>query len=385
MIKSIFPIVCLSALFITSCNSGKNNPQQGAGGMVKDYAVLTLSPKTVKVHTNFPATIEGQQVIEIRPMISGYIQQICVNEGDRVRKGQLLFKINNPQYQQDVNTAKAKVNSAIADVNSAKIEVDKVKPLVDKQIVSEFRLKSAQLTLETKEAALSQARASLANAEANLAYTTIVSPQDGIIGTIPYKVGALVSSNSTEALTTLSDIGNVFAYFSWNEKQLLDFLSNYPGKTVEEKVKNMPEATLILANKAEYPLKGKIEMASGLIVTETGSATFKAMFKNPEGIIRSGASATVRIPQIADSVFVIPQSATYELQDKRFVYVVSADNKVTSVNFSSIPSDDGKYFLATDGLKAGDRIVVEGVISLKDGNTIIPRDTTAASFYGNNY
>lgn len=374
-------IICLSMVIFMSCSQGKQNKQGPAAA--KDYSVLTLNPKSVSIHNNFPATIEGQQVIEIRPMISGYIREIKVGEGDHVNKGQVLFIINNPQYEQAVLTAKAQINSSEADVNSARMEIEKVKPLVEKQIVSEYRLKSAELTLQAKEAALAQAHASLANAEANLGYTIIKSPQDGIIGTIPYKAGALVSSNSTEALTTLSDITNVFAYFSWNEKQLLDFLSDSHGTTVEEKVKNMPEATLILANEKEYGSKGKIEMASGLISTETGTATFKAVFPNPNGLIRSGSSAKIQIPEIIDSVLIIPQSATYELQNKRFIYTVGPDNKVTATNFISIPSDDGKFFLVTEGLKAGDRVVIEGVASLRDGTVIVPKEADANNIYGN--
>ncbi len=378
--KTTFSIICFISIFILSCNKDKKNVPET--DKVKDYLVLTLAPKSVTIHNNFPATIEGQQVIEIRPMISGYIQEIKVNEGERVKKGQLLFKIRNPQYEQEVLTAKASINSAVAEVNSAKMEIEKVKPLVEKQIVSDYRLKSAELALQAKEAALAQAEANLKNAEANLGYTNIKSPQDGIIGTIPYKIGALVGSNSTEALTKLSDIRNIYAYFSWNEKQLLDFLSDSPGISIEEKIKNLPEATLILANSEEYPVKGKIEMASGLISTETGSATFKAVFSNANGLIRSGSSATVRIPEVKDSVLIVPQGATYELQDKRFIYTVGADNKVTAISFTSIPSDDGKYFLVSDGLKARDRVVIEGVASLKDGTEIIPRDTSAVSFYG---
>jgi len=377
--RTAFLMICFMAIVFVSCSHDK---QKISGSkIVKDYSVLTMIPKSVTIHQNFPATIQGQRVIEIRPMISGYLQEIYVNEGDQVKKGQLLFKINNPQYDQEVLTAKASINSAVANVNSAKMEIDKVKPLVEKQIVSDFRLKSAELILQTKEAALEQAKVALANAETNLSYTTLRSPQDGIIGTIPYKTGALVGSNSSEALTTLSDISEVFAYFSWNEKQLLDLLSDSPGVTIEEKMKNIPPATLILSNSAKYPLKGRVEMASGLISTETGSATFKAVFANPAGLIRSGSSAIISIPYVKDSVLIVPQSATYELQDKRFIYTVGQDNKVSAVPITSSPSDDGKYFFVSEGLKVGDRVVIEGVSSLRDGMTIIPKETNAVSFY----
>ena len=254
------------------------------------------------------------------------------------------------------------------------MEIEKIRPLVDKQIVSDYRLKSAELNLESKKAALEQAKAELANAEANLAYTIIRSPMHGIIGIFPYKHGALVSSNSQQPLTTLSNIDTVFAYFSWNEKQLLDFLSGSPGESLDEKINNIPKATLILANSAEYPERGRIVMASGMISTQTGSATFKAIFPNREGLIRSGSSATIRIPEVRHNVLVIPQSATYELQNKYFTYKVDSANKVAAVSFDPVPSDDGQSFLVINGLKPGDRIVVEGINSLKNGVTIIPKE-----------
>jgi membrane fusion protein (multidrug efflux system) len=368
-----FSVIFLIVFFIISCKHEKAGGP--AGAMPQEYAVSTVKPVTVTIHKDFPATIEGQQVIEIRPMISGYLRDIFVNEGDHVKKGQLLFKIKNPMYEQQVITARASINRAQADVHTAEMEIEKIRPLVDKQIVSNYRLKSAELNLESKKAALEQAKAELANAEANLAYTSIRSPMHGIIGTFPFKQGALVSSNSQEALTTLSNIDTVFAYFAWNEKQLLDFLSGSPGESLDEKIKNIPQATLILANSTEYPEKGRITLASGMISTQTGSATFKAIFPNREGLIRSGSSATIRIPEVKQNVLVIPQSATYELQNKYFAYKVDSANKVATVSFDPEPSDDGQSFLVIKGLKTGDRIVVEGINSLKNGVTIIPKET----------
>lgn len=367
---------------ITSCNSNQNDAKQtGPTNQVKDYAVLTLALRKAKVNFDFPATIQGQQVIEIRPKVDGYVDAIYIKEGATVKKGQLLFGIKNPQYEQDVITATASIKSAVANVDAAKMEVEKVRPLVEKEIVSKYELESAQYTLEAKEAALAQAKATLANAQTNLSYTILRSPQDGVIGSIPYKVGALVSSTNTEPLTTLSNIGNVYAYYSMNEKQLLRFFSSTPGASIQEKVSHLSEATLLLADGTIYPEKGKVETASGLITTETGTASFKAIFANPLGIIRSGASATVRIPTIIDSAIVIPQSATYELQDKTLIYVVGKDNKVASIAISTLPTDDGKYFIVTAGLKPGDTVVLEGLIGLKDDTQIIRRAVDSDSIY----
>jgi membrane fusion protein (multidrug efflux system) len=367
-----FSVIFLAAFFIISCKHEKAGGP--AADMSREYAVTTVKPVTVTIHKDFPTTIEGQQVIEIRPMISGYLQDIFVNEGDHVKKGQLLFKIKNPMYEQQVITARASINRAEADVHTADMEIEKIRPLVEKQIVSNYRLRSAELNLESKKAVLEQAKAELANAQANLAYTSIRSPMHGIIGTFPFKQGALVSSNSQQALTTLSNIDTVYAYFSWNEKQLLDFLSGSPGESLDEKIDNIPQATLILANSTEYPERGRITMASGMISTQTGSATFKAIFPNRDGLIRSGSSAIIRIPEVKQNVLVIPQSATFELQNKSFAYRVDSANKVAAISFEPEPSDDGQSFLVTKGLKAGDRIVVEGINSLKNGVTIIPKE-----------
>lgn len=350
---------------------------------IKDYNVLTLSPRRAKVNVDFPATIQGQQIIEIRPKIDGYVDAIYVQEGAAVAKGQLLFRISNPQYEQGVITAAASIKSAEADVDAAKMQVDKVRPLVEKDIVSRYELESAQYSVKAKEAALAQAKAALANAQTNAGYTIIRSPANGVIGTIPYKVGALVNSTNTDPLTTLSNIANIYAYYSLNEKQLLQYFSSTPGSTIQEKINNMMPATLLLADGSIYPEKGKIELASGLISTETGTATFKAVYANPSGIIRSGASATVRVPTIVDTALVIPQSATYELQDKRLIYIVGKDNRISAIAITIMPSDNGRYFIVTSGLKAGDVVVLEGLIGLNDSTQITPKQVNADSVYTN--
>ena len=365
-----------------SCESNKADPGKGVGKPpIKDYLVLTLAPRLASVNFDYPATIQGQQVIEIRPKIDGYVDAIYVKEGASVKKGQLLFRIRNPLYEQEEITAKASIQSAAADVNAAKMNVEKVRPLVEKDIVSKYQLESAQYTLQAKEAALAQAQATLANAQTNLGYTTLRSPQDGVIGNIPYKIGALVNSTTTSPLTTLSNIGNVYAYYALNEKQLLQFATTTPGATMQDKLQVLPPAILLLSDGSEYPDRGKVETASGLIATETGTASFKASFPNPLGIIRSGASATVRIKQSLDSSLVLPQSATYELQDKRFVYVLSKDNKVSSIAITVSPSDNGRYFIATSGVKTGDRVVLEGLIGLKNDMEIKPVEAKADSIY----
>jgi membrane fusion protein, multidrug efflux system len=371
-------IVALSiTLLLFSCGGGKK-PEKAS--TPKDYAVLTLMPRPATTYNDFPATIQGEEIVEIKPMVDGYLEAIYVQEGATVTKGQLLFKIKNPQYDQAVVSANAAIEIAVADVNAAKMDVEKVRPLVEKDIVSKYELESAQYSLQSKEAVLAEANATLANAKTNVGYTILRSPQNGIIGSIPYKIGALVSSTTSSPLTILSNISSVFAYFSWNEKQLLSFSGNVAGNTMQDKLNHLPPVTLLLADGTEYAEKGKLETASGLITTETGTASFKAIFPNPLGIIHSGASATVRVPRTVDSALLVPQSASYELQDKRFVYSLTADNRVLSTAIVSKPTNDGQFLIVQKGLKKGDRVLVNGS-GLKDSTLIIPKSVNADSLY----
>jgi membrane fusion protein (multidrug efflux system) len=369
-------VILIPALLLFSC--GEKKPEKAI--TPKDYSSLMLQPRPATTYDDFPATIQGEEVVEIRPMVDGYLEAIYVKEGVTVIKGQLLFKIKNPQYDQAVITANAAIQIAIADVNAAKMEVEKVRPLVEKDIVSKFGLESAQFTLQSKEASLAEADATLANAKTNLSYTILRSPQNGIIGSIPYKIGALVSSTTSSPLTILSNISNVYAYFSWNEKQLLSFSDNVAGNTMQDKLNHLPPVILLLADGTEYAEKGKLETASGLITTETGTASFKAIFPNPFGIIHNGASATVRIPNTVDSALLVPQSASYEIQDKRFVYTLTTDNRVLGTAIISKPTNDGHFLIVHKGLKKGDRVLINGS-NLKDSTLVMPKNVNADSLY----
>jgi membrane fusion protein (multidrug efflux system) len=348
------------------------------------YQVLKLSPQQADTYFDHPATIQGQQIIEIRPKVDGFVQAIYVNEGATVKKGQLLFKISNPQYEQAMVTANAAIRIAEADVSTAKMNVEKVKPLVQKEIISEYELKSDEFALQSKQAVLAQARATLANAEANLGYTILRSPADGVIGMIPYKIGALVNSTTTQPLTTVSNTKEVYAYFSWNEVSMLRFLDQLPGHTLEERLSQIPPVILLLADGRKFPEAGKLQTASGLISTETGAETFKAVFPNPNGMLRSGASAVVRIPKHRDSALLVPQSASYELQNKHFVYKLSNDNKIISTAVEVTPTTDGQLFIVSKGLVSGDRVVLNG-FNLKDSIAIKPILVEPDSVYANFY
>lgn len=376
---NIKPILILSLLAnCAGCDSGKTKGKPSAPQV---YEVLTLTPKTVVTYSDFPATVQGKDVVDIRPMVDGYLEKVCIPEGANVTRGELLFKLRNPQYEQDVNTAKAAIKIAVANVNAAKMNVDKVRPLVEKEIVSKYELEAAQYTLQSNEAALAEANAALANAETNLGYTELHSPLEGVIGGVNYKIGALVSSTTTLPLTTLSNIDTVFAYFAISEKQLLSLSNHIPGNTLQEKLEKLPPVTLVLANDTTYPIKGTIKTASGLISTQTGSASLKARFVNPQHVIRSGSSATIRIPHTVDTALLVPQGSTYELQDKRFIYKLLPGNRIITATITGTPTNDGLFFIVQSGLQRGDQVLISGT-NLKDSTVIIPQPVNADSLYG---
>lgn len=369
LVSSFIPAACL--FFLASCGN-KAGQQQAADMPPPAYPVFKVISQTSTIKTDYPATLQGEQNIEIRPKIDGYIEKIYVDEGAVVKKGQLLFRINAPQYQQTVNNAAAAITSAEADVSAAELQVKKVKPLVEQDIVSKYELESAEYTLQARKAALLQARANLANAKINLGYADVTSPVNGVVGTIPYRLGSLVSSTTTMPLTTVSSISNVFAYFSMNEKQLLDFSREYKGNTLEAKLKQLPAVTLMLADGSEYPEKGRVETVAGQLNTETGSASFRAVFPNPAGLLRSGASAVIEIPVTINDAIIVPQRSTYELQGKRFVYLVNDSNKVISTEIEVMSVAAGQYFVVTGGLKPGNTVVYESTSSLQDSTVIKP-------------
>ncbi|WP_286971265.1 efflux RND transporter periplasmic adaptor subunit [Flavobacterium sp. UBA4854] len=380
MTKQSFLSILAASLIIASCGKNDKSAQAGGAPQIKEYKTVTLQLKSATLNSDFPASIQGQQNIEIRPRVEGYIDKIFVDEGAVVKAGQPLFKISAPEYEQQVRTATASIKSAQAEVSTAKLAVNKVKPLVEKGIISKYDLESAQYTYESALASLAQANAALVNAKVNLGYTTVTSPVNGVVGSIPFRLGSLVSSNTAEPLTTVSSIGNVYAYFAMNEKVLLNFTKD-AGGSLNQKIKSMPDVSLLLSDGSTYDQKGKIETVNGLINTETGTVNFRARFPNPKGIIRSGSSTTVQIPNYVKDAIIIPQSATFELQDKMFAVVVGKDKKTTNANITVLDNSAGNYYVVTSGLKAGDEIVLEGVASLKEGTEIKPNNQSQEAVY----
>lgn len=380
MNKHLIGVICLSASILSACDHGKITPTKSSAPQA--YEALSLGPRSTTIYNDFPATIEGIEIVQLRPMVDGYLEKIYAPEGANVTKGELLFKIQNPVYDQAVITAKAGVQSAQANVDAAKMNVEKVRPLVEKDIVSKYELESAQFTLQSQEAALDQANASLHNAQTNVGYTTLHSPITGVMGSIPYKIGDLISSTTSTPLTSLSRIDQVYAYFALSEKQLLNMSNRIPGATLQDKLDHLPMVSLVLADGSQYPQKGKLETASGFISTGTGTVSVKAQFVNPTGIIHSGASAVVRLPRTIDTALLVPQSATYQLQDKTFVYLLIEGNRIISLPITATATNDGKFLVVQSGLKRGDKILING-FNLRDSTEVVPRFINADSLYGN--
>ncbi|MCG9791372.1 efflux RND transporter periplasmic adaptor subunit [Flavobacterium algicola] len=380
--QSLLSIIA-ATIIISSCGNKTEKPAQDGGVVqIKEYKTVVLNAQSATLFSDYPASIQGQQNVEIRPRVEGYIDKIYVDEGTVVKAGQLLFKISAPEYEQEVRTASASIKSAQADLSTAKLAVTKVKPLVEREIISKYELEAAQYKYESALAALSQAKASLANAKTNLGYAKVTSPVDGVVGSIPFRLGSLVSSSNADALTTVSTIGNVYAYFALNEKKLLALSKDSrEGTTLAQKIKNMPPVSLLLSDGTTYAEKGTIETVNGLIDTETGSVTFRARFPNAHSILRSGSSTTVRISTKVEDEILIPQSATFELQNKIFAVTVGKDGKTKNTNITVLDSNPGNYYVVTEGLKIGDQIVLEGVATLKDGSEIKSKAQSAKTVY----
>ena len=358
-------IITLSAMCV-ACG-GKN---QGRQQTVPEFAVITLQPETVKLTSAYPATFKGRQDVEIRPNVSGFITKLCVDEGATVRKGQVLFIVDPTQYEAAVRTAEAAVATAEAAVRTQQITVDNKRELNKKQIISDYDLSMAENTLAQSQAQLAQAKAQLTTARQNLSFTQVKSPSDGVINDIPYRLGALVSPSIATPMTTVSEIEEVYVYFSMTEKELLAMTKT--GGTIKEEIEKIPSIKLQLIDGTEYSIEGKVDAITGVIDQSTGSVSMRALFPNKEHILRSGGTANVLIPYTMENVITIPQSATVEIQDKKFVYVLQPDNTVKYTEITIFNLDNGKEYLVTSGLNSGDKIVIEGVQNLKDGETIQP-------------
>lgn len=320
---------------------------------IASYPVATLVTQDVVLNSVYPVILKGEQDVDIKPRVEGYIETVNVDEGSIVKKGQILFKISSPASVQ-------LLENATANYNTAKLDLERMRPLAEKGIISDVRIKTYENNVASAKAALDQAKATIG-------FTQVTTPVDGVVGAVPYRTGSLVIT--TSVLTTVANTVNIIANFSLNEKELLDFLRSWPGDTQAEKIKNMPAIGLQLADGSQYDESGRIETISGVVDANTGSINFRASFKNTKGLLRSGTSGKIIIPRILKNSLLIPQKATLSQQDKVMVYKVEGDSVMQKViTVKSTP--DGKSFAVLSGLTAGDKIVTDGVATLKNGKKI---------------
>lgn len=351
---------------LTACGNSQSGMKLGDN----EFTVITVSATTSDQSTSYPATIRGTQDIEVRPQVSGFIVKLCVDEGATVRKGQALFQIDPTQYAAAARQAKAAVEMAKASVNTLTLTEQNKKVLHEKQIISDFEYQAAVNQLLSAKATLAQAEAQSISANQNLSFCTVTSPSNGVVGTFPYRVGSLVSPSIAKPLTTVSEIAEMYVYFSMTEKELLNLTK--AGGTLKEQLEKMPDVQLQLADGSIYNHKGKIDAVSGVIDRTTGSVSMRAIFPNTDNVLRSGGMGNVIFPYTMENIIRIPQSATVEIQDKKFVYVLQGDNKVKNTEIAISPLNDGKNYLVTGGLKSGDQIVIEGIQKLTDNMEIVP-------------
>lgn len=367
-----YPVLVLSFLGITSLISSCDSKSQTQQAMQAPLlSVMTVTESNSTLESAIPTTLEGENDVEIRPQVQGFLTKVHVDDGQRVKKGQVLFTIDQVQLQAAVEQAQAAVAVAQANVNTSQTNADNNKILLDKNIISASAYQTSIDALNAAKAQLNQAKAALTSAQKNLSYTTVTAPVSGIVGAIPYKEGTLVSPSTL--LTILSNNSDMLAYFSLNEKELLN-LTDGGKRTIKQAIDSMPPVTLQLATGNIYPYKGKITSISGVIDAATGSAQAKALFPNPDGMLHSGNTGNILMPVEHDGIIEIPQNATFEVQDMKFVYVVGDSAKVHSRPITVAPLNDGKKYIVTSGLKPGDVIVTEGIgISVADGMAITPK------------
>ena len=369
--KQTFVKAALMACCMAAVSCGQAPTAMGPG----EYAVMTIATTDREIPSNYSATIRGRQDIDIYPQVSGTISQLCVNEGQTVSKGQTLFIIDQVPYKAALQTAEANVAAAKAGVATAQLTYDSKKELFNKNVVSQFDLSTAHNTLLTAQAQLAQAEAQRVNAANNLSYTVVKAPANGIVGTLPYRVGALVSASIPHPLTTVSDNSEMYVYFSMTENQLLNLTRRYGS--IAGTLKNMPDVQLQLNDGSIYDQTGRVESISGVIDASTGSVSLRAAFPNKNGLLHSGGAGNVILPTIYKDCIVVPQAATFELQDKVYVYKMK-DGKAVSEMIGVEKISNGKEYIVNSGLTSGDVIVAEGVGLLREGTPIRVKGQAAA-------
>jgi len=339
--------------------------------------VVSVTALPATTYQEFPATLEGKVNVEIRVQVDGYLDKIYVDEGAYVKAGQPLFKINDHIYTEQLSNAKSSLLAAQANMQKAQVEVDRLTPLVENNVISDVQLKTAKAAYEGAKASAEQAKAIVGNAQINVGYTLIKAPVSGYIGRIPFKIGSLVTKGDEKPLTLLSDVSEMYAYFSLSEPDFIAFKNKYQGNSIEEKVKQVPAVELVLADNNIYAQKGKVSLVEGQFDKTTGAINFRASFPNTSGTLRTGNTGKIKIPTLYPSALVVPQEATFEIQDKVFVYTVADSNKIVTKPLT-ISGRTSNYYFVSDGVKQGEKIVLSSQSTLmmgglRDGMPIVPQ------------
>jgi len=364
--KSFITLSIIILLF--GCNQQQPTP---AAPPPPSAEVITISTASATTGHDYTASIEGKTDVEIRPQVEGFLDKVFVDEGAYVHAGQPLFKINDEPYREQLNSASASLQGAEAAITNAQLEIDKLTPLVQNKVVSDYQLKAAKAAQKIAAANAAQARANVGSAKIKLGYTIVKAPVSGFIGRLPKKRGSLVSPTDPEPLTNLSDVHEVYAYFSLGELDFTNFKSQNQGNTLNDKLKKLPAVSLVLPGDTIYPYKGKIDMVDGKFDKTTGAITLRAIFPNAQSLLRSGNTGKIRLQEQHNNAVVVPQTATVEVQDKIFVYIVGDSNKVSKQPLNII-GKSGTDYIVKEGVKAGDRIVFSGLDHLTDGIIIHP-------------
>lgn len=364
--KSIITLSFLILLF------GCSQPQTTAPvAQAPSAEVITIATATVTTEKNYTASLQGKVDVEIRPQVAGFLEKVFVDEGQFVHEGEPLFKINAQTHQAQLNSATANLQAAEAAITNAQLEIDKLTPLVQNKVVSDYQLKAAQAAKKIALANAAQASAGVTSARINLGYTLVKAPVSGYIGRLPKKRGSLVSPTDPEPLTQLSDVHEVYAYFTLGETDFINFKSRYQGNTLDDKLKRLPAVSLILADNTIYAQKGRIDMVDARFDKSTGAITLRAVFPNAQALLRSGNTGKIIVQQQHKDALLVPQSATIEVQDKVFVFAVGDSNKISKQPLNII-GKSGTDYLVKEGVKPGDRIVFSGLDRLTDGTVIRP-------------
>jgi len=357
-------MVAAASMLLASCGGGGGRPSFGDN----EYPVVTVGTSSTTMQSTYPANIKGVQDVEIHPKVQGFITQINVKEGQTVSAGQVLFVLDNATYQAQVRQAQAQVNTATASLNTAKLTYENSQKLHASGVIGDYELQSSKNSYESAVAGLAAAQASLASAKEMLSFCYVKSPAAGVVGSLPFKVGTLVSAANT--LTTVSNISSMEVYFSMTEKDMLAMGKNAGGLTGA--IDAMPAVKLKLADGTEYGQEGRVTKMSGVIDAATGSVQIIAVFPNPEKVLKSGGSGAIIIPKSNTDAIIIPQGCVSEVQDKKFVYILDKDNKVKYTEIKVDPQNDGNNYIVTEGLKTGDKYVTNGITKLSDGMEIVP-------------